>query len=216
MIKIGSYFVVGFIMFIISYYLVALLLSNIIVNDKLENEENTHVIYLKSNGVHLDIVLRKEDLPSSFLMRLNDVERTKFLAFGWGDENFYLHTPTWNDLTFKTAFNALFLKSSTLMHVTRYNKKNKSWVLVRLTSSAHQRLTNYIIDSFVQVDNSALSVGNGYFNNDNFYQAKGSYSILKTCNTWVNLGFKESGLKACIWTPFDFGLLDIYKPEANQ
>lgn len=43
---------------------------------------------------------------------------------------------------------------------------------------------------------------------DNFYKAKGSYSCFNSCNSWVNRGFKRFGLRACLWTPFDFGLLN--------
>jgi hypothetical protein len=46
--------------------------------------------------------------------------------------------------------------------------------------------------------------------NNTFYKANGSYSPKKTCNTWVNSGFKQSGLKASYWTLFDFGLLNKY------
>ena len=53
----------------------------------------------------------------------------------------------------------------------------------------------------------------GYTSNDDFYKAKGNYSCFKTCNSWVNTGFKESGLTSCLWTPFDFGLLNKYQIE---
>ena len=51
----------------------------------------------------------------------------------------------------------------------------------------------------------------GYTSRDDFYKAKGSFSFYKTCNSWVNTGFKKSGLKACLWTPFDFGLMNKYR-----
>lgn len=54
-------------------------------------------------------------------------------------------------------------------------------------------------------------IGKGYSVLDDFYKAKGSYSLIKTCNTWVNSGFKYSGLRASLWTPFDFGLINQYQ-----
>jgi len=51
----------------------------------------------------------------------------------------------------------------------------------------------------------------GYTKIDDFYRAKESYSYFNTCNSWVNKGFKESGIKACYWTPFDFGLLKKFE-----
>jgi len=53
--------------------------------------------------------------------------------------------------------------------------------------------------------------GSGYGSKDDFYRANSSYSCFKTCNTWVNTAFKESGLKAALWTPFDFGLMGYYE-----
>ena len=52
--------------------------------------------------------------------------------------------------------------------------------------------------------------GYTYGNNDQFYEAVGSYSCFKTCNTWTNQALKESKLKACLWTPFDFGIISKY------
>ena len=51
----------------------------------------------------------------------------------------------------------------------------------------------------------------GYSTRDDFYKSEGSYSCFKTCNSWVNIGFKKSGLKSCYWTPFDFGLINKYE-----
>ena len=39
--------------------------------------------------------------------------------------------------------------------------------------------------------------------------AEGSYSCVKTCNSWVNLALKESDLKSCLWTPYHFRIIEI-------
>lgn len=124
----------------------------------------------------------------------------------------FINTPTWGDLTFNNAFKALFLKSSTLMHINRYTKKQNDWVEVNINKNELQELNSYLLHSFLTDLNGdkILLKDEGYGSNDDFYKAKGSYSCLKTCNTWVNSGFKQSGLKSCFWTPFDFGLLGKY------
>ncbi|MCP5062170.1 MAG: DUF2459 domain-containing protein, partial [Ignavibacteriae bacterium] len=53
----------------------------------------------------------------------------------------------------------------------------------------------------------------GYTPYDDFYEAVGSYSLFNTCNTWVNSAFKECNIKACLWTPYDFGLISMHKKE---
>ncbi len=135
------------------------------------------------------------------------------MSFGWGEENFYLNTPTWNDLTFGNGFRALFLKSSTLIHLTRYEQKRNDWIEIKVSEMELKDLNSYIFDSFkTNNDGSKIMLENkGYSINDDFYKAKGNYSCFKTCNSWVNSGFKQSGLKPCLWTPFDFSLMNKYK-----
>ncbi len=46
---------------------------------------------------------------------------------------------------------------------------------------------------------------------DAFYEAKGSYSFMKTCNTWANSALKSAGQKAALWTPSDKGIFRHYQ-----
>jgi uncharacterized protein (TIGR02117 family) len=50
-----------------------------------------------------------------------------------------------------------------------------------------------------------------YGDSDAFYEAKGSYSMFHTCNTWANNGLKSCDQRACLWTPFDKGIFQKYK-----
>jgi len=52
-----------------------------------------------------------------------------------------------------------------------------------------------------------LIEGYSYGSNDAFYEAKGSFSCFKTCNTWTNQTLKKAEIKTAIWTPFDSGIL---------
>lgn len=197
----------------ILYLIVAFVLSFITIHPKSDSSAKNHTIYLNTNGIHLDVIFKKADLDSLFLEGLILNTSDDYLAFGWGDENFYINTPTWGDLTFNTAFKAMFLKSSTLIHFTRYKYQYEDWVPVEISEQQFNSLRNYVFDSFQNNDsNSKIILPNkGYGSNDEFYKANGSYTVFYTCNTWLNNGFKKSGLKACLWTPFDFGLLNKYK-----
>jgi len=68
----------------------------------------------------------------------------------------------------------------------------------------------YALGAFF-LDNPTFVQQDLYKNNEDFYEAKGSYSPIKTCNTWVNNGLKQSGIKASYWTLLDYGLLHKYK-----
>ena len=195
------------------YILLSLGLSLSTVNKEHITSSTDKTIYIKTNGVHLDIILPKEDIIPALLSDIHQYKGEDYIAFGWGDENFYINTPTWNDLTFNNAFSAMFLKSSTLMHVTRYTQPQNDWIKINLSDGQFYSLNMYIKDSFT-TDSEGHKIhlkNQGYTPIDDFYKANGSYSCMYTCNTWVNSAFKYCGLKACTWTPFDFGVLNKYR-----
>lgn len=197
----------------VTYLIVSLVLTWITVNKTATNEGELKEVYLNTNGVHLDIIIPKQHLSEELKSGLLFSDNDDYLAFGWGDENFYVNTPTWADLTFANAFNAMFLKSTTLIHLTRYRGKAEKWRVVKIDDTRLAKLNEFILDSFKTDEAGAkiLLPDQGYFSNDDFYKANGSYSCFNTCNTWVNDAFKASELKACLWTPFDFGLLNKYE-----
>ena len=107
----------------------------------------------------------------------------------------------------------MILKSPSLMHVTRHRQVRQDWIAIGVNDEELQRLNAYILKSF-RTDNEGRKIlleNKGYSNIDDFYKANGRFSSFRTCNSWVNSAFKESGLKACYWTPFDFGLIKKYE-----
>ncbi len=193
--------------------IISLILTSITVDRKANNENSEKLIYLNTNGVHLDIVIPIENVDSLVLSGIKYNRNEKYLSFGWGDENFYINTPTWGDLTFSNAIKAMFWKSSTLMHVTRYKRKHSGWIEIKVNEIELKKLNSYLLNTF-EINENGMKIileNKGYSSIDDFYKSKGSYSCFKTCNSWVNIGFKESGLKSCFWTPFDFGLMNKYE-----
>jgi len=195
------------------YLVLSLILTFIGVNTTDTEDDNTETIYISTNGVHLNIILNKKDTDGFLLKDLVHNPSEQFLSFGWGDEMFYLNTPTWSDLTLKTTFSALFLKGPALIHVSRYQHEQPNWIAIKVSQSELRKVNALILQSFIKDENGSKTLlkGKGYSRYDNFYKAHGHYSAFKTCNTWVNTIFKQSGLKCCLWTPFDFGLINKYK-----
>ena len=195
-----------------TYIIVSLILTSITVERESNIDEANKSIFLTTNGVHLDIVIPINDVDSLLLLGLKYTTDDQYLSFGWGDENFYINTPTWGDLTFSVAFEAMLLNSKTLMHVTRYKKERLNWIEIKVNEFELNKLNSYIQNTFkTKQDGMKIILKNsGYSRNDEFYKAEGSYTCFNTCNTWVNSAFKESGLKSCLWTPFDFGLINKY------
>ncbi|MBC7827616.1 MAG: DUF2459 domain-containing protein, partial [Chitinophagaceae bacterium] len=93
------------------YLLSAFCLSRITVNKDVKESDDV-TIYIKTNGVHADLVVPVKHGQMDWSRQvkfsntvLND-STMQWLALGWGDKGFYLQTPTWADLKFSVAFNA--------------------------------------------------------------------------------------------------------------
>lgn len=219
----SSLFILGF---VVLYLAAVFILPNISVNDDFDiaSEEKVE-IYILTNGVHTDIVLPYTSPYKSWspFVKVTDTKSEevdpKFVAFGWGDKGFYLDTPTWADLKFSTAFKAMFFLSTSAMHVSYYDDMRESEVCKRIEVSkrSYLRMVHYIENSFQRDANGRpkLLVNASYANNDCFYDARGTYNLFFTCNSWANEGLKSSGLKACFWTATKDGIFDLYSsPEA--
>ena len=191
------------------YFTAAVILSLLKTHPPDLNCAADQEIFITTNGVHLDIVLPVENVASEFLNQLEILPGTKYVSFGWGDREFYINTPEWKDLTFKTAFKALFLKSETAMHITCYSTSYSSWRNFKICPSQLDLLNKTIEKSFSKNENGSfkkLAVP-GYYQSDFFYEATGSFSLFNTCNVWVNKALKEIGVPTSVWSPFDFGVL---------
>ncbi len=68
-------------------------------------------IFIRSNGVHLELLLPAKTKEMDWLKELRIdpllADQVKYISFGWGDRNFYIHTPEWSDLTLSTTLTAL-------------------------------------------------------------------------------------------------------------
>lgn len=198
---------------IVAYLFFAVIFSLIPVNNSFQQAEKGVEIFVKSNGVHTDIVLpvKNETIDWKTKIKEDDFKPShiNYIAFGWGDKGFYLNTPTWADLKFSTAFNALFWLSSSAMHVTCYQERpvlNEKTKRISITSDQYRQLIEHIDASF-QKDKDGkyiLIPGHHYKSvNDNFYEGIGTYSLFTTCNSWTNSGLKKTGIKNAFWAPFE-------------
>jgi uncharacterized protein (TIGR02117 family) len=192
-----------------AYLLAAVVLSLLRTYPQETNCEEQTEIYVSTNGVHIDVILPVDRLEKEFVKQLQLPRGTKYVAFGWGDKNFYINTPQWKDLTVPTALTALFLKSECAMHVTAHTQPWSSWRKMALCPEQVNRLLNYIWNSFNKDSNGKIrQLGiKGYGSNDFFFDARGSFSLFKTCNVWVNVALKKAGVKTSLWSPFAFGIL---------
>lgn len=211
----------GVILGIIGLYLiVAILLPLIPVNKNTSSENDEIDIYILTNGMHTDIVVpvTTEITNWNKIIPFSDTKskkEMKYLAFGWGDKGFYLDTPEWSDLKFSTAFKAAFWLGDSAMHTTFYNKmdENEDCKKISISKKEYESLVNYLKDSFEYDSNGKVQLiptDMVYGNNDSFYEAKGKYSFLFTCNTWAANALKSARQTSPLWTAAQQGVFIYY------
>lgn len=207
--------------FVCLYMITAFTLSRMTVKRE-QKTEGSIPIYILTNGVHTDIVMpvKTSQVDWNTIFHFNNTigkdSSLPYIGIGWGDKGFYLNTPTWDDLTFTTAFNAVFGLSTTAIHATYHLNITESNTCKKmlLTNEQYQRLIIFI-KSRTQTNANGLPIyiktNANYGNEDAFYEAKGNYNMFYTCNTWSNNALKSCGQKACLWTPFQSGIFYQYK-----
>ncbi len=211
----------AFVCLILLYLLSAYSLSRITINKDVINYADV-AIYIKTNGVHTDIVVPTKNAQTDWSKEIKYSNTIladtsyHYLAMGWGDKGFYLETPEWSDLKASVAFKAAFGLGSTAIHATYYKtlKEDSTCKKIWIDKHQYEDLIKYISNSFKKdADQHVINIKTNanYGSTDAFYEAKGSYSLFYTCNTWTNNALKASGQTCCFWTPFDTGIFLKYK-----
>ncbi|MDJ0736129.1 MAG: DUF2459 domain-containing protein [Nostocaceae cyanobacterium] len=166
-------------------------------------------VCVNNTGFHSNLIVKtKNDIFDwhNYLdideIGLDDADNYKYLSFGWGDRDFYMSTPRLKDIKFMTSFKALFLPTSSVMYVQGYEYLPKFAEIkcIKIQKNDYLQIINYIQASF-QLDskNRTIRVGNGHTPNAGFYRAKGSYSILKNCNSWTAQGLRTADVNTPLW-----------------
>jgi len=178
--------------------------------------------YVISNGVHTDLVLplhaagvdwRGFFPPTDALDAPADAA---FVAIGWGDREFYLHTPTWADLTASRALGAVLGRNPALLHVTWLSRAQlppgDTWRLP-LSAAQYRRLAAHVRHTLPEAAPRKIG-GIHYGRQDAFYEAIGTYHLLRTCNQWTADALRAAGVRVSRWTPFVFNVVWHLEPAA--
>ena len=196
------------------YLLAALAGSLLPVNAAWEEPERGTLIYLRSNGVHVDILMPAEahGLDWRPLLPASDFAdapaEPKWFAFGAGERRVYLDTPTWGDLTPRTVWAAL-TGGDQILHVERTVEPGADLHALRLRPEEYRRLWAAVRAEF---DGPPQRIDHpGYGPDDAFYEGRGKATALHTCNNWVADKLRLAGVETSVWSPFAQGLVWRYE-----
>ena len=164
-------------------------------------------IWIEDNGVHTDIVMPKVAAGVDWrdLAKPGDIADPRYAAFdhvaiGWGERAFFLDTPTWWDVRPRTIIAAAVGSDATLLHVEHVPRPvvSNDVRMIRLTPEQYRRLADFISTSVVTGGRHYR----GYAGYDVFYEARGHYDAVRTCNDWTGDALRHAGVRIGAWTPF--------------
>jgi uncharacterized protein (TIGR02117 family) len=202
-----------------AYVLLAVVLGLLPVNRDFKPtppEAGGVTVYLRTNGVHAELVLPagspfdwRQDLPPADVVeaaRLARPPALDWVAFGWGDRDFFIRTRTWRDLRPATAASALLGLGPAAMHV-EYIARPQEYRARRIDLSPEQyrRLVDGLRKGFGRDDagRPRRIDDPGYFDADAFYEGTGRYSVRLTCNEWIRRVLAGAGVRTAAWAPFE-------------
>nr|WP_314445751.1 TIGR02117 family protein [uncultured Sphingomonas sp.] len=201
-------------------YLAAALAGGLLaLNGEWEEPSEGTTVYLRSNGIHVDIVMpaQAHGLDWSALLPPSHVREApaevRWYGFGAGERQVYLDTPTWSDLTLSTLWSAL-AGGERVLHVDQTATPGAELYAVRLRPEEYRRLWAAVRADF---DGLPRRIDHpGYGPDDAFYVSRGRASAVQTCNQWVADKLRIAGVETSAWTPFTQGLLWRYRRVDDQ
>lgn len=204
-----------------AYLLAALLGSLIPVNRGWQEPTGGVTVYLADNGVHADLILpvRAAGLDwAPFIPHsdMADASGEQWIGFGAGERHVYLDTPTWADISPRTAL-AATAGGERVVHVEYTDDPTYAAREIHVTPEQYRRLWAAIRAEFrLDGQGRAIRIDHpGYGPRDAFYTGIGRASALSTCNNWVAGRMRLAGIRTSLWSPFVQGLVWRYR-RADQ
>lgn len=146
-----------------------------------------HSVLLVNHGLHAGLLIARADLARALPALAETFATGDWVEIGWGDEDFY-RTP---QPSLGLALRALLRPTPAALHVqpidgTPRGLSGGEVVEIRLSEAGYRRLLAFVVASFGRsAQGTPTDLGPGLFIGSRFYRAKGHYSLLRTCNTWL-------------------------------
>jgi uncharacterized protein (TIGR02117 family) len=199
------------------YFAAALLGGLIPANAGWQEAKSGVRIFVRTNGVHTWILMPKvaagiDWRPIARPAHIKDPRyaRGNHIAVGYGNRDFYLNTPTWGDLSPRTALAAAFGGGPSLVHVEHEHdpKADQYQQPITLTIAEYRKLAAHVRQSFdLAGRRSHPLLGRGYGPADAFYEARGPYNAYRTCNEWTGEALRAAGIRTGAWTPLSESIM---------
>jgi uncharacterized protein (TIGR02117 family) len=157
-----------------------------------------HTVRVVSNGWHTAIVIpRSEVVATGLLPESAHFPGAAFLEFGWGDRVYY---PA-KEKTLGMTLGAALTATPAVMHMVGRARApgrtdaDSEVVRVALTEGGIRLLVRAIAGEFERPEGgSAEPISPGLYPDSHFYDARGTFHLLNTCNTWAARMLRAGGV----------------------
>ncbi|WP_373488260.1 TIGR02117 family protein [Blastomonas sp.] len=185
-------------------------------------------IYVETNGFHTGFILPAQAegidwhalFPPTDLAdrRYHATGATDHVAISWGERDFYLGTPRWEDMRIRPLLRASIGSDATLVHIYHMRRPAEGRYARRLVIShaAYRSLANALIRDVARPDNGPLQPVPGYGGDDVFYEARGYYSLVNSCNSWTGDHLRAIGVRIGAWTPAEHHVMRWFPASEPQ
>lgn len=197
------------------YMAAALIGSHIPANNGWRPAAEGVDIFVETNGVHVSLIVPMaaagEDL--SDLIRPEHLHNRDLFGthamIGWGHGRVYRNARTWDDVKSGDIMSATIGSDFTTLHV--YHLVNPQPLLhrkkLRVSNAQYGAIIRQIRATF-RLNSRGQSVAHPAYDADNlFYDSKGHYSAIHTCNNWTGNILRNAGVRIGVWTPLPGGIM---------
>ncbi len=197
-----------------------LLLLGLLIPNKWDDDVRVSPLFqvcVAQFGIHTNIIVpvNNEIFDWREYLTLNNNSQLKnsdnsYLGFGWGERNWYMNPPTELPLILRKGFRALFFPNPSVLRVQKhYNfPENYDIECIGVQQTDYLELMEFIKNSFqLSKRGEKIRLINNPYTNTSFYEAKGTYSILRNSNNWTAEGLNIANINTPLWAGLSVAIM---------
>jgi uncharacterized protein (TIGR02117 family) len=156
-----------------------------------------HSVFIVRNWWHAAIVVGRADIPLALMPELKEFPPAQMIEFSWGDRDYFPDPAA----GIYAGLRAAFWSRGSVLHLVGFDGQVKNFYRGASTTELHlseenfARLLAFLDSSFARPEPSHPAQARaGLYPYSRFYDATGSFGVLRTCNAWVAEALQAAGL----------------------
>lgn len=155
-------------------------------------------------GIHSEIIVPVQNQIFDWRKHLGMGKKAdyNYLAFGWGEREFYTNPPRELDAKIAAGMKALFLPNPSVIRVEALKNLPQNFEVecFGVSKSGYLNLNSFIKNTFyLNQQGEKVRLPYGQKEKVSYYEAKGTYSILRNCNSWTAEALRKADINTPVW-----------------